>query len=512
MQGKHGSATAHSNGPARGNTRDAPLFTKHDRPFGARFVIIAAPHLWQEISMKPSLRWVLAPTLALFGSAAWAEFHTYQIEKIFSNASGTVQYVVMHESAGASAEYFWAGNRITSTVPMSYTFPNDLPVTAPPPMCNPYYGCITAVMPAVASTADTRVLIATAGFAALGIVTPDYVVPNGFVPVGGGTINYAGVDQVTFGPLPTDGVTAIDRNGAKIPNVATNFAGQSAAVAPGLDLNQHGLTGSWYQAITSGQGAEVEVFPDLQAAGTGFGFVSWFTYDTSIGGADHQRWYTASGPVVSGQASASLTIYQNTGGNFVAPPITMAQQVGTATLAFDTCSSGTLKYNFADGRSGTIPLTRLTQNVTCSTTAARPANADFALSGNWYDAATSGQGMTVEVNPNNPTLFLAWYTYAPNGAAAGAAGQRWYTALPKTTFVPGSRSIDVQIFEDTGGLFDAVTTPLPQAVPVGTGTIAFQSCSAATFTYNFTGGTSAGLSGMINLTRVVPQKLPPGCA
>ena len=107
-----------------------------------------------------------------------------------------------------------------------------------------------------------------------------------------------------------------------------------------------------------------------------------------------------------------------------------AQPVGTATLSFDTCASGQLSYSFTDGtgRTGSIPLTRLTQNVTCSITTARPTNADFALSGNWYDPTTSGQGLTVEVNPVSGAFFAAWYTYAPNGAGAGAAGQRWYTA------------------------------------------------------------------------------------
>lgn len=275
------------------------------------------------------------------------------------------------------------------------------------------------------------------------------------------------------------------------------------------DLNQHGLTGSWFEQVTSGQGVEVEVFPN-PSSGTGSAFVSWFTYDTVFGGADHQRWYTAQGQVVTGQPSASLTIYQNTGGNFNAPPITTAQPVGTATLSFDTCSSGQLTYRFTDGtgRAGTIPLTRLTQNVTCATTTPHPTNADFALSGNWFGgAATSGQGFTVEVNPNSGAFFAAWYTYMPNGAAAGAAGQRWYTA--QGNFTPGMRSIPATIYETTGGMFDTPTPPGQRTVPVGTGTMAFQNCSAATFSYNFTGGTSIGLSGTITLSRVGP--VPPGC-
>ncbi len=277
-----------------------------------------------------------------------------------------------------------------------------------------------------------------------------------------------------------------------------------------VDLNQHGLTGSWYEPATSGQGLEVEVFPNQSAPGMGFVQVSWFTYDLLAGAAERQRWYTLSGPVVTGQANAALTIYRNVGGNFNALPVTSAQVVGTATLTFDTCSSGQLSYSFTDGtgRTGTIPLTRLTQNVTCSTTSARPTNADFALSGNWYDPVTSGQGLTIEVNPTSRTVFAAWYTYAPSGVGAGAAGQRWYTAQP-TSFTPGARSIPMTLYETTGGQFDTPTLPGQRTLAVGSGTLVFQSCSAATFSYNFTAGSSSGASGTISLRRVGP--VPNGC-
>ena len=277
----------------------------------------------------------------------------------------------------------------------------------------------------------------------------------------------------------------------------------------GLDLDQHGLTGSWYQATTSGQGFEIEVYPDL-SPGSGLAQVSWFTFDVAAGGEDHERWYTASGTVTSGQPSAALTIYQNTGGNFNALPTTTAQAVGTATLSFESCTSGELAYNFTDGsgRTVSIPLTRLTQNVTCGTGAAPfSTNTDVAHSGNWYDANTAGQGFVVEVNPTSGAFFAAWYTYAPTGAAAGAAGQRWYTA--QATFTAGMRSIPVTIYETTGGIFNTPTPAGQKTAAVGTGTLAFQSCAAATFSYTFTGGASMGLSGTINLSRVGP--VPPGC-
>jgi hypothetical protein len=453
--------------------------------------------------MKHLMHGVLAGTLALAATTAWASYHTFQIDEIFTNADGTIQYVVLHEAFGMDGQNMLLGHTLTATqgtTTKTYNFQNDLPGGS----CS-YYGCTPS------PTAHQRVLIASQSFAALGLVNADYVIPDGFIPLSNGTLNYAQVDQMSYTTLPTDGVSALMRSGATGPNVATNFAGGSAsvAVAAAVDLNQHGLTGLWFEPATRGQGLDVQVFPDQLAPGTGSIFVSWFTFDNDIGGAEHQRWYTLQGNVMSGQPSASLTIYQNAGGNFDAPPKTAPQSVGSATISFATCTSGQLSYTFTDGtgRNGNVALTRLMQNVTCSTTGARPTDADFALSGNWDNPDTSGQGFGVEVNANSSTLFSAWYTYAPNGAGAGAAGQRWYTA--QAAFAPGSRSIPVKIYETTGGVFDTPTVPPPGTVQVGTGTIAFQSCSGATFNYSFTGGSSSQMSRTISLSRVGP--VPPGC-
>ncbi len=317
-------------------------------------------------------------------------------------------------------------------------------------------------------------------------------------------------DAINFVPeMKSRFASNLAENPTDLADLAAYIASVTTTAAAGPDLDQHGLTGSWYEATTSGQGFEFEVYPDLSGAGSGLGQMSWFTFDTVVGGPERQRWYTLSGPVVSGQPEASLTIYQNTGGSFNVPPVTTAHAVGTATLSFDTCTTGRLSYNFTDGsgRTGTISLTRITQNMTCSSTSARPTNADFALSGNWYVAATSGQGFTIEVNPNSNVLFFAWYTYAPGGAGAGAAGQRWYTG--QATFTAGARTIPLAIYETTGGMFDAVTNPAPNTVQVGGGTLSFQSCTSATLTFNFTAGSSSGASGTINLTRIGP--VPPGC-
>ena len=174
--------------------------------------------------MNHVLRWLLASAFAVAASGALATYHTFQIEQIYSNADGTVQFVVLHESAGADGENLLAGHSFTITHSgnsKTFTLPSNLPGGA----CG-YYGCSPS------PTANKRVLIATQGFAALGLLTPDYVIPNQFLATDGGTVNYAGVDQVPYATLPTDGVMAISRSGTLVPNVATNFAGKSATAPP----------------------------------------------------------------------------------------------------------------------------------------------------------------------------------------------------------------------------------------------------------------------------------------
>src|SRR5260221_6447207 len=107
----------------------------------------------------------------------------------------------------------------------------------------------------------------------------------------------------------------------------------------------------------SGQGLSLEFFPNLVATGQGVLFGGWFTYDVApAGGAANNRWYTVSGPIISGQSPAALTIYQNVGGNFDALPTTDSVAVGTATLTYSSCDTGQFTYAFSDGseRSGSL--------------------------------------------------------------------------------------------------------------------------------------------------------------
>ncbi len=143
-----------------------------------------------------------------------AEFHTFQIEEVYSNADGSIQYVVLREASNLGGQHMFAGHALTArkgALSKSFTFPANLPS---------------------ANTAGRRVLIATAEFAALGIVAPNYIIPARFVFTDGVQVDFAGVDQVNLGPLPGDGTMALNRLGQPVPNAPRNFAGQSGIVPP----------------------------------------------------------------------------------------------------------------------------------------------------------------------------------------------------------------------------------------------------------------------------------------
>ena len=110
--------------------------------------------------MKHLLRSLLFALPLAAAQPALAEFHTFQIEELYSNASGTIQYIVLHESQNMNGEGFLGGRTLSakstsSGLTKTFSFPFDLPGGS----CDSYgYGCQSA------ATANKRVLIATASF------------------------------------------------------------------------------------------------------------------------------------------------------------------------------------------------------------------------------------------------------------------------------------------------------------------------------------------------------------
>jgi len=161
---------------------------------------------------KYAIRWLCAIALLVSAGTARAAFHLWQVNEIYSNADGTVQFIELIALAGG--QQFLAGHAISSSqvaTTSSFTFPTDLP----------------------GDTQGRTFLIGTAGFAALGLVAPDYIVTNGFLFTSNGSVNFAGVDNVTWAALPVDGTMSINRFGATAVNSPKNFAGSTAVISMG---------------------------------------------------------------------------------------------------------------------------------------------------------------------------------------------------------------------------------------------------------------------------------------
>jgi hypothetical protein len=165
--------------------------------------------------MKRVVSLCASAALALAAATALALPGTFAISQIYSSADGAVQFIVVHDGGANdcdSHENLWAGQQLISTgaaPPRIFVFPANLPT------CH---------------TSDRDMLIATEAFAALGLVTPDFVIPNGFVQIPNGAVSFADVSFVSYTGLPADGLNAINRNGDPVPNRATNLAGVSASI------------------------------------------------------------------------------------------------------------------------------------------------------------------------------------------------------------------------------------------------------------------------------------------
>jgi hypothetical protein len=143
-------------------------------------------------------------------SPSQAAHHLWRFAQVFSNASGSTQFIQLQCSDAGENSIGTFG--ITSNG-HPFSFATDLPSGT--------------------STANSWVLVATSNFRSLpGAVMPDYILPvSNFFSTGGDTLTYAGgADTWTFGTVPTDGVHSLMRNGTTPQNALTNFAGMTGSV------------------------------------------------------------------------------------------------------------------------------------------------------------------------------------------------------------------------------------------------------------------------------------------
>jgi len=406
----------------------------------------------------------LSLAAALFAPLAYAEYHTFVIDQLFSNADGSVQFVVLHESMGMNGENMLADRTITATQGMNtntFVFPMNLPGGG----CD-YYSCMAA------PTANRRVLIATTGFAALHMVTPDYIVPNGFLPISGATVNYALVDQVTYASLPTDGVHAIDRNGNVISNLATNFNGASASVNAAT-VNYEGLW--WASPAMSESGWGINLAHQSDTI-----FASWFTYDTTGKG-----WWLVMTAPKTAPNTYSGALYTTTGPAFNSVPFNPGQvtptQVGNGTLTFSDANNGTFTYSV----NGTQQAKAITRELfgpqpSCSAAAGNLAAATNYQDLWWASPAGSESGWGVNITHEGDTIFATWFTYDVDKSPM------WLVVTAGKTS-PGMYS--GTLYRTTGPAFNSVPFN-PASVmntAVGQATFTFADGNNATFAYTVNG-------------------------
>ncbi len=407
-------------------------------------------------------RFLLAILLAL-GGTAHATFHLWKITEIYSNADGSVQFIEL--IALASGQQFLAGHRITSlqgAQTRAFTFPNNLPGDSAETTGGGIYGGEETI------TGYKSMLIATQGFAALNLVTPDYIVPNGFLFTSNGTVNFADADIVSYAMLPTSGGLSINASGATSMNSPKNFMGSTGTVAaaPG-PLNYSDMW--WVGEAENGWGMSIQQHGNVQ-------FVAIYVYDT----AGKPTWYVVPG----GSWNASFTtytgaLYQPTSApldnytptRFVVPP-----SPGSVTLTFTSNSTATMQYTI-NGVSGQKLLKRQVFGTGTS---------PLTIGDMWW-AGAAQDGWGINLVQQAGIVFGVWYTYGPDGKPT------WYV-LPTGTWTGNTYS--GTFYSTTGSPWLGVAYNPLQLNVIQSGTLAFNftTANSATMTYTFTSVPFAGLT------------------
>ena len=174
--------------------------------------------------MRTNSRTLLASVgfLMLAGAPGQASFTTWQVNEVFSNADGTIQFIEFFEANGQNGQRSFTGKDLKTFVAGAasndflnrYLFTDDVSNN---------------------STANKFALIATSGFASLpGAVPPDFVMPDGFIDTSVVVkITLSTIDEFTFsqGAIPTNGLSSLNRTGTPVSaNSPTNFAGQTGNI------------------------------------------------------------------------------------------------------------------------------------------------------------------------------------------------------------------------------------------------------------------------------------------
>lgn len=121
------------------------------------------------------------------------------------------------------------------------------------------------------------------------------------------------------------------------------------------------------------------------------------------------------------------------------------------------------------------------------------------VDGSWFNPATPGQGLLIDVLPEQGLLSLGWFTYAETPTpGAPASDQRWLAGLGAL----GPAGANLRLTRTLGGAFNS---PRPvQHIDVGAAVVRFLDCNRAEFDFAF----DSGGTGRIPLMRIPARE---GC-
>lgn len=152
--------------------------------------------------------WAIAATLPIAASAV-AENSPYRIEELFSSADGKLQFVQLVNVDRNKL----AGATLTTTdgsTTKAFTFPTTPHFPEPP---RTEY--VLIISQSLSERTDPSVWV----------IQWDYVMPDGFLPVNGGTIILEGIERWDFRRVPTDGFSALYQPGEIGVHQANSSAG-----------------------------------------------------------------------------------------------------------------------------------------------------------------------------------------------------------------------------------------------------------------------------------------------
>jgi len=405
--------------------------------------------------------WIFVLLAAACGGAN-AAFHLWYIQQIYSNADGSVQFIEMQ--AYASGQQFVANHTLKVTQGSSthsFVIPHDLPGDTSDSSGDygGYYGPMASYK---------SMLIATQGFAALNIVTPDFVVPNGFLFQGNGVVNWGeNSDTLSYTSLPTNG-SARNRDGSTDAAVPKNFMGETGTITVQTAKTPAALSGLWWNAGESGWGIH------FTQRGNNV-FAAWYTYDTS----GNPKWYvsTCAMPATTGTAgTCNGTLYEVNGPTFFGtafnPNSVNAVNAGQLQVNFQDANNASMTYTGVAGQTRTVAITR--QPL------ANGSTSGVNYTDLWWNPNESGWGMAITQQAN--TAFLAWYVYDAN------AKPTWFVA---TCTVSGS-TCSGDLLKTTGPNFGATfDTSAVHASTAGTISVNFTGPNDATISYTVNGASSS---------------------